>query len=52
MPEESYFKLLEFLTRDDPRVVDCRACEERVFCDEGDDFADLSCPKAPVTEWI
>eukprot|EP00434_Breviolum_minutum_P021752 symbB.v1.2.019200.t1/scaffold1512.1/size114451/11 len=47
LPEDSYFKLLEFLTRDDPRIVDCRelGCEERVFCDEGDDFADLACPK-------
>ncbi|CAL1133800.1 unnamed protein product [Cladocopium goreaui] len=47
LPEDSYFKLLEFLTCDDPRIVDCRAlgCEERVFCDEGDDFADLACPK-------
>ena len=47
LSEDSYFKLLEFLTRDDPRIVDCRAlgCEERVFCDEGDDFADLACPK-------
>ncbi|CAK9068266.1 unnamed protein product [Durusdinium trenchii] len=47
LPEESYYKLLEFLTRDDPHIVDCRAlgCEERVFCDEGDDYADLACPK-------
>ena len=31
LPEDSYFKLLEFLTRDDPRIVDCRClgCEER-----------------------
>ena len=30
LPEDSYFKLLEFLTRDDPRIVDCRelGCEE------------------------
>eukprot|EP00913_Durusdinium_trenchii_P030905 g28946.t1 len=31
LPEESYYKLLEFLTRDDPHIVDCRAlgCEEQ-----------------------
>ena len=31
LPEDSYFKLLEFLTCDDPRIVDCRAlgCEDR-----------------------
>eukprot|EP00439_Symbiodinium_sp_Y106_P027094 s728_g3.t1 len=47
LPEASYLKLLEFLTRDDPRIVDCRArgCEERVFVEEGDNFADLTCPR-------
>jgi len=47
LPDCTYQKLLEFLTRDDPRVFDCRAtgCEERVFVDTGDAFNDLCCPK-------
>jgi len=45
LPEETYHKLLEFLTRDDPRIVECRSlgCEERVFCEDDDDYADLTC---------
>jgi hypothetical protein len=44
---ESYHKLLEFLTRDDPNVYECKhvGCEEYVFLDEGDDFTNLKCAK-------
>ncbi|CAE8693242.1 unnamed protein product, partial [Polarella glacialis] len=47
LSQETYHKLLEFLTRDDPRIIECRGrgCEERVFVDEGDDFSDLTCPR-------
>eukprot|EP00419_Tripos_fusus_P001219 CAMPEP_0172689738 /NCGR_PEP_ID=MMETSP1074-20121228/23362_1 /TAXON_ID=2916 /ORGANISM="Ceratium fusus, Strain PA161109" /LENGTH=1060 /DNA_ID=CAMNT_0013509587 /DNA_START=38 /DNA_END=3220 /DNA_ORIENTATION=+ len=45
LSEEAYHKLLEFLTRDDPHVYECQhlGCEERVFLDDGDDYADLLC---------
>eukprot|EP00928_Gymnodinium_smaydae_P013316 TRINITY_DN14869_c0_g1_i1.p1 TRINITY_DN14869_c0_g1~~TRINITY_DN14869_c0_g1_i1.p1 ORF type:complete len:1167 (-),score=140.02 TRINITY_DN14869_c0_g1_i1:30-3509(-) len=47
LSEESYNKLLEFLTRDDPHIYECKArgCEEKVFLDDGDDFSDLACPR-------
>jgi len=47
LSEETYHKLLEFLTRDDPHIYECRqlGCEERVFLDDGDDYADLMCRK-------
>jgi uncharacterized protein YfcZ (UPF0381/DUF406 family) len=47
LEEDSYNKLLEFLTRDDPRIIDCRhlGCEERVFLDDNDDWADMMCPR-------
>mmetsp|Transcript_77950 Transcript_77950/g.215493 ORF Transcript_77950/g.215493 Transcript_77950/m.215493 type:complete len:1080 (+) Transcript_77950:124-3363(+) len=47
LSEETYHKLLEFLTRDDPHIYECKqaGCEERVFLDDGDDFADLACPR-------
>mmetsp|Transcript_88522 Transcript_88522/g.166945 ORF Transcript_88522/g.166945 Transcript_88522/m.166945 type:complete len:1154 (+) Transcript_88522:43-3504(+) len=47
LSDESYHKLLEFLTRDISHVVECRhrGCEERVFLDDEDDFANLQCPR-------
>lgn len=47
LPEGTYHKLLEFLTRDDPHVFECKhvGCEERVFLDDGDDHTDLACPR-------
>lgn len=47
LPEASYHKLLEFLARDDEHIYECQhlGCEERVFLDDGDDFADLQCPR-------
>lgn len=44
---ESYHKLLEFLTRDDPHVYECKhlGCEEHVFLDDNDDFANLQCAR-------
>lgn len=45
LPEETYHKLQEFLTRDNPHIYECRdiRCEERVYLDEGDDAANLEC---------
>ena len=36
-PFGSYLKLLEFLTREDPHIFECKqlGCEERVFLDDG-----------------
>jgi len=47
LSEETYHKLHEFLTRDNPHIHDCKrlGCEERVFLDDGDDYADLACPR-------
>jgi len=47
LSEEVYHKLLEFLTRDDPHIIDCRhvGCEERVFLDDEDDYANLECAR-------
>lgn len=44
---ESYHKLLEFLTRDDPNVYECKhvGCEEHVFLDDADDFTNLKCAR-------
>jgi hypothetical protein len=46
LSEQTYHKLLEFLTRDDPHIFECKhvGCEERVFLDDGDDSTDLACP--------
>lgn len=45
LPEQSYYKLLAFLAREDPRICQCGkpGCEEFVFWDENDDPADLVC---------
>jgi len=47
LSDDTYHKLLEFLTRDDPHIMECRhrGCEERVYMDDNDDFADLHCPR-------
>jgi len=47
LSEDTYHKLHEFLTRDNPHIYECKhpGCEERVFLDDGDDFADLACAK-------
>lgn len=47
LEQDSFDKLLEFLTRDDPHIYDCRhlGCEERVFLDDADDYADLQCAR-------
>lgn len=47
LPEGTYHKLLEFLTRDDPHIYACKwkGCEEQVFLDDGDDWSDLACPR-------
>lgn len=47
LSDESYHKLLEFLTRDLKHIYDCRhlGCEERVFMDDEDDFSALMCAK-------
>jgi len=47
LSEETYVKLHEFLTRDNPNIYECGkpGCEEKVFLDDGDDFADLACPR-------
>lgn len=47
LSEETYHKLLEFLTRDDPHIFECKyiGCEEKVFLDDDDDWSDLACPK-------
>lgn len=47
LSEETYNKLLEFLTRDDPHIYDCKhlGCEERVWCDDEGDIGDLQCTR-------
>eukprot|EP00929_Paragymnodinium_shiwhaense_P061746 TRINITY_DN30867_c0_g1_i1.p1 TRINITY_DN30867_c0_g1~~TRINITY_DN30867_c0_g1_i1.p1 ORF type:complete len:510 (+),score=87.86 TRINITY_DN30867_c0_g1_i1:1522-3051(+) len=45
LSEASYMKLLDFLTRDNDHIYECRrpGCEERLFLEETDDFTDLQC---------
>lgn len=47
LSEQTYHKLHEFLTRDNPHIHECKhpGCEERVFLDDGDDSSDLACPR-------
>jgi len=47
LSDESYHKLLEFLTRDIENVYECKhlGCEEHVFMDDADDFTNLKCAK-------
>jgi len=47
LSDDTYLKLHEFLTRDNPNIYECPepGCEEKVFLDDGDDFADLACPR-------